>query len=144
VTNESSNDMSVVDLTTATVTDTIAVGNAPRKIVVQSAALAAAPQPTPVAQVAPTPPAAPEASVTAATIAQFAFNPATVTVASGQSVTWTNTDPVQHTTTSDSPAWDSGPLPPGATFNMTFTTPGTFAYHCNIHPFMHGTVIVTS
>jgi plastocyanin len=35
-------------------------------------------------------------------------------------------------------------MSPGATFTTTFTTPGTFAYHCNIHPFMHGTVIVTS
>jgi plastocyanin len=35
-------------------------------------------------------------------------------------------------------------MPPGATFTTTFTTPGTFAYHCSIHPFIHGTVIVTS
>jgi YVTN family beta-propeller protein len=124
VTNESSNDVSVVDLTTASVTDTIPVGNAPRKIVVQSTA--------------------PAASTTAVTIAQFAFSPATLTVANGQSVTWTNSDPVQHTTTSDNPGWDSGPMPPGATFTTTFTTPGTFAYHCSIHPFIHGTVIVTS
>ncbi len=124
VTNESSNDLSVVDLTTATVIDTIPVGDAPRKIVVQRAA--------------------PRASATSATIAQFAFSPATVSVASGQSVTWTNADPVQHTATSDSPGWDSGPLSPDGTFTTTFTTPGTYAYHCNIHPFMHGTVIVSS
>jgi YVTN family beta-propeller protein len=124
VTDESSNDVSVVDLTTAAVTNTIPVGNAPRKIAVQSTA--------------------PEATTGAVSIAQFAFQPATLTVASGQSVTWTNADPVQHTTTSDSPGWDSGPLSPGATFTMTFTTPGTYAYHCSIHPFIHGTVIVTS
>jgi YVTN family beta-propeller protein len=124
VTDEGSNDVSVVDLTTTTVTDTIHVGNAPRKIVVQSAA--------------------PEATTSTATIAQFAFSPATVTVAPGQPVTWTNTDPVQHTTTSDTPGWDSGPLAPGANFAHTFTTAGTYAYHCDIHPFMHGTVIVTS
>jgi len=51
---------------------------------------------------------------------------------------------VQHTTTSDSPGWDSGPLSPGAAFTRTFNTPGTYAYHCNIHTFMHGTVIVSS
>jgi YVTN family beta-propeller protein len=141
VTNESSDDLSVVDLTTATVTDTIPVGAASRKIVVQTATLAAAPQPTPGAQVAPV---APEASTIAATIAQFAFSPPTVTVASALSVTWTNTDSVQHTTTSDSPNWDSGPLSQGATFTTTFTTPGTYSYHCYIHPFMQGTVIVTS
>src|SRR5262249_14903446 len=119
-----SNDVSVVDLTTATVTNTIPVGNGPRKIVVQSSA--------------------PEATTGAVSIAQFAFKPASVTVASGQSVTWTNADPVQHTTTSDGPGWDSGPLSPGATFTTTFTTPGTYAYHCSIHPFIHGTVIVAS
>ncbi len=124
VTNESSNDVSVVDLTTATVIDTIPVGNAPRKIVVQSAA--------------------PQASTNAVNIVQFAFNPATITVAHGQSITWTNSDPVQHTTTSDSPGWDSGPLSTNATFTTTFNTPGTFAYHCSIHPFIHGTVVVTS
>jgi YVTN family beta-propeller protein len=123
VTNELSNDLSIVDLTSATVTDTISVGNAPRKIVVQTGA--------------------PAVSTTTATISQFAFNPASLTVASGQSVTWTNSDPVQHTTTSDTPGWNSGPLSAGDAFTMTFATPGTYAYHCSIHPFMHGTVIVT-
>jgi YVTN family beta-propeller protein len=128
VTNENSNDLSVVDLTTATVTDTIPVGTAPRKIAVQTGSQAVAPGP----------------GTTSATIAQFAFDPPTVTIASGESVTWTNTDPVQHTVTSDNPGFDSGPLSQDATFSTTFTTPGTFAYHCNIHPFMHGSVVVTS
>jgi YVTN family beta-propeller protein len=130
VTNENSNDLSVVDLSTQTVTDTVPVGDAPRKIVVQ----------TDQATANPAPPAQSGASVS---IAQFAFNPATITVAVGQSVTWTDNDPIQHTTTSDMPGWDSGPLAPGARFTMRFDTSRTFTYHCSIHPFMHGTIEVT-
>jgi plastocyanin len=75
-------------------------------------------------------------------IANFAFNPPATTVAIGQTVTWTNADMVAHTTTSDTGAWNSGPLQPGATFSQTFTTPGTFAYHCMIHPNMVGSISV--
>ena len=75
-------------------------------------------------------------------IAGFAFNPGTLTVASGQMVTWTNGDTIPHTITSDNGAWDSGPVQPGASFTHTFDRPGTFAYHCSIHPFMHGTAVV--
>jgi plastocyanin len=50
---------------------------------------------------------------------------------------------VTHTITGDDKAWDSGPVTPGASFSMTFTQPGTYAYHCSFHPFMHGTVVVT-
>jgi YVTN family beta-propeller protein len=130
VTNENSNDLSVVDLSTQAVVDTVGVGDAPRQIVVQ----------TDQATANPAPPVQTGGSVS---IAQFAFNPGTTTVAVGHSVTWTNDDPIQHTTTSDMRGWDSGLLAPGATFTMTFDTPGTFTYHCNVHPFMHGTIQVT-
>jgi YVTN family beta-propeller protein len=142
VTNEGSDDVSVVDLTTDTLSDTISVGSAPHEIVIQSIASAEQPQPTPVVPEAPTAPAAPAAGTTDASITDFAFNPAALTVASGQSITWTNMDPDEHTTTSDSPGWDSGPLPQGTSFTTTLNAPGTYLYHCNIHPFMHGTVIV--
>jgi plastocyanin len=72
-------------------------------------------------------------------IDKFAFVPATITVAAGQSVTWTNADPVAHTTTSDDKVWDSGSLSPSGTFTATFSQPGTYAYHCTIHPFIRGT-----
>lgn len=73
----------------------------------------------------------------------LAFNPATVTVPSGSTVTWTNNDTTAHTVTFDDASADSGALDPRATFDHTFATAGTFAYHCNIHSFMHGTVTVT-
>jgi plastocyanin len=75
-------------------------------------------------------------------IQNYSFMPATLTVPIGTTVTWTNMDGVVHTTTSDSGAWNSGPLNPGASFQHMFATPGTFTYHCMIHPFMHGTIVV--
>jgi len=128
-----------------TVATTIPVGNAPRKIVLRAGAVALANdhQMAPAPQ-APAPVAAPgQASGTAVSIAGFAFVPPTITVAAGQSITWTNTDPVAHTSTSDDrTSWDSGDLGPNASFSTTFAQPGTYTYHCTIHPFIRGTVIV--
>ena len=76
------------------------------------------------------------------TIQNFSFQPATVTVPAGTTVTWTNMDSTTHTSTSDTGAWDSGSIPQGHSFSFTFTQVGTFPYHCAIHPNMHGTVIV--
>jgi YVTN family beta-propeller protein len=152
VTNEVSNSVSVVDLTSSTVTDTIPVGNAPRKIVVQSGNVpvgarsqgaSTAPAKPTVAPQAPAPAAATtQGETVAVNIAGFAFVPATITISAGQSITWTNADPVNHTTTSDDKAWDSGDLSPNATFTTSFSQPGTYAYHCTIHPFIRGTVVV--
>ena len=78
----------------------------------------------------------------AVTIADFQFTPASMQVVQGTTVTWTNTGPSTHTTTSDSGAWDSGALAPGKSFSFKFNTPGTFAFHCSIHPNMKGTITV--
>lgn len=78
-------------------------------------------------------------------VQNFAFQPATLTVSAGTTVTWTNQDGVEHTTTSDqgsTVSWDSGALPQGQSYSVTFTQPGTYTYHCAIHPFMKGTIIV--
>ena len=88
-------------------------------------------------------PVAPTNGSTAVEMRDFAFNPATLTVPSGSKVTWTNNDTTAHTVTFDDASTDSGPLDPRSTFDHTFATAGTFSYHCNIHPFMHGTVTVT-
>jgi plastocyanin len=78
-----------------------------------------------------------------ATIAGFAFHPASITIRTGQSVTWTDgSDPAQHTVTSDTGAFGSAALSTGQTFTVTFRTAGTFAYHCSIHPNMTGSVTV--
>ncbi len=75
-----------------------------------------------------------------------AFNPSTLTVNVGDTVHWSNDDSTTHTVTSGtSPTPDgmfNSTLAPGATFDFTFTTAGTFNYFCMIHPFMMGTITV--
>lgn len=78
-------------------------------------------------------------------ITNFSFAPAALTVKAGTTVTWTNKDGDAHTVTSQG---SGGPLRSAAlgtngTYSFTFTTPGTYAYLCTIHPFMTATVTVT-
>jgi plastocyanin len=78
----------------------------------------------------------------AVTIQNFAFGPATLEVPVGTTVTWTNQDSASHTVTADDGSFDSKSLATGATFTQTFSTAGTFAYHCSIHTSMKATVTV--
>jgi len=72
------------------------------------------------------------------------YQPATLTVATGSTVTWHNQDAVQHSVTSDvQGVFDSGSLSPGKKFSHTFNSPGSYGYHSNIGPAMQGTIIVT-
>ena len=64
-------------------------------------------------------------------------------IAPGTTVVWHNADSTQHTTTSDTGLWGSKILNPGNTFSFAFSTLGTYAYHCEIHP-MTGEIIVIS
>lgn len=75
-------------------------------------------------------------------IVQFAFVAADLDVPAGTRMTWTNDDPAPHTVTADGGAFDSKQLDPGASFSVVLDTPGAFAYHCEIHPTMVGTVLV--
>jgi plastocyanin len=70
------------------------------------------------------------------------FNPSSLTVNVGTTVTWTNNGAVNHTTTSNTSLWNSGTMGPGATFSFAFNSTGTFAYHCNFHSGMTGTINV--
>src|SRR5207237_6762706 len=76
-------------------------------------------------------------------IMNFRFTPASVSVRAGNTVRWTNKDGTAHTVTLTQPAVGSGTLNPHDRFSHAFTEPGTFAYHCQIHPFMDGAVVVT-
>ena len=78
----------------------------------------------------------------AATIEGFVFQPGSLEVMAGTTVTWTNDDPTPHTVTAVDGSFDSGAIASGATFSQTFDTAGTFAYACAIHPTMTGTIIV--
>jgi plastocyanin len=75
----------------------------------------------------------------------FAFNPGTITIKKGTTVTWTHNDGVPHTvTTTKAPVdFDSGRMSKGNIFSQTFNTVGTYEYYCSIHPSMRGKVIVT-
>jgi plastocyanin len=79
----------------------------------------------------------------AVSIKNFAFSPASITVAVGSTVVWTNNDGTQHDVTFDGGHIASSVLNPNDTFSRTFPQAGTYHYICSIHPFMHGTVIVT-
>jgi plastocyanin len=76
------------------------------------------------------------------TMESLQFQPATVTVEVGDTVTWSNADAVPHTATADDGSFDTGTISGGASASHTFTTAGTFAYHCEVHPTMTGTVVV--
>jgi plastocyanin len=79
----------------------------------------------------------------AVTIRNFDFGPRVVTVKRGATIRWTNRDSEAHTVTSDAGAFSSPVLQPGAGFSFTFAKPGSYRYHCSIHPFMTGTVVVS-
>src|SRR5215213_7626382 len=76
-------------------------------------------------------------------IKNFAFDPSNTTVSPGTTLTWVNNDQVPHTATANDGAFDSGTLQPGQSYSFAFDKPGTYAYHCNIHPYMTGTVTVS-
>ncbi len=75
------------------------------------------------------------------------FEPSGVTIAAGGTVTWINTDNVEHTVTAGTRESPTGEfdvsLNPGEEFSYTFDEVGAFEYHCTIHPGMDGTIIVT-
>lgn len=72
----------------------------------------------------------------------FAFSPQTVEIRVGDRVTWTNRDGVEHNATDGS--FDTGLLAEGESASIRFTAPGTYAFFCEPHPSMTGTVIVRS
>jgi plastocyanin len=88
----------------------------------------------------------PSATVACVSIQDFTFSPASLTIKVGTTVTWTNNGPSAHTTTSDAGAWNSGTISPptsggsygggsaAGSYQFVFTAPGTFGYHCALHP----------
>jgi amicyanin len=95
----------------------------------------------PVSQ-APDGPGAP-VSGTAVAIENFAFNPPSLSVRPGTTVTWTNRDEEPHTIVANDGSFRSPGLDGNGTYSYTFRSAGAFDYVCSIHPFMHGTVVVT-
>ena len=120
VSNEGTNDVTVVDIATGT-TKTIAVGNAPRKVVVQPGE---------------------GAGGTRVSIANFAFSPAQFVVAVKTTVTWSNDDGAPHGIAFADGKGSNSLLLPGATHSRSFDAPGTYDYVCSVHPYMSGRIVV--
>jgi plastocyanin len=77
------------------------------------------------------------------TITDFKFTPASLTVDRGVRVTVANGGGTAHTATADDgKSFDTGDVDPGASATLTVPKAGSYPYHCNIHPFMHGTLVV--
>jgi amicyanin len=80
---------------------------------------------------------------TAVSISDFKFNPPTLTVPVGTTVTWNNKDEEPHTIAAKDGSFHSPGIDTNGTYSFTFSTPGSYDYICSIHPFMNGTVVVT-
>jgi plastocyanin len=92
------------------------------------------------------PAAAPRSGTVAVAIANFKFKPATIAIRKGSSVRWTNNDAAPHSATGDDNAagpFDTGRLGKGQSKSVTFSKPGTYAYHCVYHPFMTAKLVVS-
>ena len=75
-------------------------------------------------------------------IVGMAFEPASLTIAAGDIVTFVNEDNAPHTATDNAGAFDTGRLSKGQSAQLTFGAAGSFAYHCDVHPGMTGTITV--
>jgi LPXTG-motif cell wall-anchored protein len=119
----------------------------------------AAQAPAPAAQPAPDPPApqvladerdeapAPRTKAIAAangsvTIADFSFSPGSITIDTGDTVTWVNNGPTGHSATATGGEFNTGVLKAGQSASHTFAKAGAYSYYCLPHPFMKATVVV--
>ena len=76
-------------------------------------------------------------------ISDFKFAPATITAKHGTGVSVTNSDSTAHTATADDGhSFDTGTIDPGKSKTISVTKAGSYPYHCSIHPFMHGKLVV--
>jgi plastocyanin len=110
------------------------------KRIVACLALAAALLASQVAPAAPPGPAQTSRTKTV-DISRFEFLPPTLNVTRGTRVVFSNSSGTAHTAT-DKGAFDSGRIKPGRSFAVRFGQQGTFSYHCKIHPFMKGWIVV--
>lgn len=111
------------------------------------------PRPRPTSTKMPQPTATPAPTVVRVSIVTsspnpYTFSPGSITVPKGTKIIWTNMTSAPHTVTSDAgapAAFDSGTLlyASNSTFSFVFTTPGTYSYHCSVHPYMTATIMVT-
>ena len=75
-------------------------------------------------------------------VENFSFQPGTLTVKPGTTVTWVNHDDIPHTVNENNKVFKSGTLDTDAKFSYKFTSPGNYSYFCSLHPRMTGQIIV--
>ena len=85
---------------------------------------------------------APQPASAEVKVDNFSFGPATLTVAVGTTVIWTNRDDIPHTIVSTDKVFKSKVLDTDERFSFTFSKAGTYPYFCSIHPKMTGSVVV--
>jgi plastocyanin len=107
-----------------------------------SGAMAAPQAPKPATSVAAAAPSGPAVRMATVDIASFMYKPVVVVVRKGGRIRWTNSDDAAHTATADDRSFDTQTIDRGKSSMVTLTTGGTFAYHCDFHPFMKATVVV--
>jgi plastocyanin len=79
----------------------------------------------------------------AVNISNFKFSPRSVTAKPGARVTVSNEDSATHTATADDGhSFDTGDLAQGQSHTISLSKPGSYPYHCSIHPYMHGTFVI--
>ena len=91
------------------------------------------------------PPSAETGATIPVSIQNFAFEPSTIAARAGDTIVFTNNDNATHTVT-QSPAgsgFQSDPIAPGTTYTLTIDEPGTYAFFCELHPSMTGTIVAT-
>src|SRR5947208_1583400 len=75
-------------------------------------------------------------------VKNFMFQPMSLTVKAGSTVTWTNMDEEPHTVVSSSGVFRSNALDTKDSFSFKFDKAGTYTFVCSIHPQMVGTIVV--
>ena len=79
------------------------------------------------------------------TINDLRYEPARIEIKAGDTVVWKNKDERDHTVNADKKApeaFKSGKIASGETYKRKFTKAGSYAYSCEYHPRMKGTVMV--
>lgn len=79
---------------------------------------------------------------TVVSIRNYNFEPGSLEIMAGQSVTWLNGDESEHCLVGTNATWESEQMKPGERYTKTFDKPGEYTYSCRNHARMKGTVIV--
>jgi plastocyanin len=72
------------------------------------------------------------------------YMPVNASIPKDATITWTNKDVAPHTATASDGSFDTGVINPGSTASAMVKGQGDIQYHCNIHPWMHGSLQVSS